>query len=171
MTADDAVHTRLSAGPGDLAAAVRVWRLANLAHGKVPDESRCGTVRTKLAEADALAVMALLAGEVVGMALAEPGRADNGAGAPLPHLCHVSMVFVHPHCWGRRIGQHLLDTVADHAARRGHRLLQLWTGQANQRAQRLYRRVGFQPTGVTKHLPTGEPVIQLATAIPLRPYR
>jgi GNAT superfamily N-acetyltransferase len=170
MTPDDTVHTRL-AGPGELAAAVRVWHLANVARGKVPDENRCARVRTKLAEPDALAVVAVLAGKPVGMALAEPGRAEDGVGAPLPHLCHVSMVFVHPGYWGRRIGRRLLDTVADHAARRGHHVLQLWTGQANQRAQRLYERVGFRPTGNTKHLPTGEPTIQLATTIPLRPYR
>jgi ribosomal protein S18 acetylase RimI-like enzyme len=171
MTTDDAVHTRLLAGPGDLAAAVRVWHLANVARGKVPDGSRCARVRTKLSEADMLAVVAVHAGEVVGMALAEPGRDDGDAGALLPHLCHVSMVFVHPECWGRRIGQQLLDTIAEHAARRGHRVLQLWTGQTNHRARHLYRRVGFRPTGNARHLPTGEPVVQLATTIPLRPHR
>jgi ribosomal protein S18 acetylase RimI-like enzyme len=164
MTPDDAVRTRL-ARPADLDAAVRVWQLANAARGKVPDENRSARVRVKLTETDALAVLAARAGEVVGMALAEPGRDDDGAGAPLPHLCHISMVFVHPHHWGRYIGQQLLDAIAERAARRGHLVLQLWTGQTNDRAQRLYQRAGFRPTGHTKCLPTGLPIIQLTRTI------
>jgi hypothetical protein len=57
MTPDDAVPTRLLARPRDLAAAVRVWQLANIARGKVPDENRRARVRTKLTEANALAVV------------------------------------------------------------------------------------------------------------------
>jgi ribosomal protein S18 acetylase RimI-like enzyme len=158
----DPVRTRLLVLPGDLDAAVRVWQLANLARGKVPDENRRARVRTKLTEPDALAVVAADAGGIVGMALAEPGRDDDGLGASLPHLCHISMVFVHPEHWGRRVGQRLLDAVAGHAAQRGQFVLQLWTGQDNHRAQRLYRRAGFRPTGRTKQLPTGQLVIQLA---------
>lgn len=171
MSIEDAVHTRLMSGPDDLAAAVRVWRLANVARGKVPDGSRQARVRTKLAEAGALAVVAARADEVVGMALAEPGRDGDGAGAPLPHLCHVSMVFVHPDHWGVRIGQRLLDAVAEHAAGRGHLVLQLWTGLTNQRARRLYERAGFRPTGDTGCLPNGEPIIRLARTITPTPDR
>ena len=36
--------------------------------------------------------------DVVAMALAEPGRAEHGAGAVIPDYGHVSMVFVHPTC-------------------------------------------------------------------------
>lgn len=165
MTPDNEVHTRLLTRPGDLAAAVRVWQLANVARGKVPDENRCARVRTKLSDANALAVLAIEAGEVVGMALAEAGRDDDGVGPLLPQLCHISMVFVDPDHWGRRIGRQLLDTVADHAARRGHLVLQLWTAQTNHRAQRLYQRAGFRPTGHTKDLPTGQPIIQLVKPI------
>jgi ribosomal protein S18 acetylase RimI-like enzyme len=165
------MHARLVAGPGDVDAAVRVWQLANAARGKVPDENRRARVRTKLTEADALAVVAAEADEVLGMALAEPGRDDDGAGAALPHLCHVSMVFVHPEHWGRRIGQLLLDTVAEHAAQRGQLLLALWTGESNHRAQRLYRRAGFRPTGDTRCLPSGEPIIRLARTTGVPPDR
>lgn len=169
MTPDGGVRTRLLAGPGDVAAAVRVWQLANIARGKTPAESRCARVRTKLTEVDALAVVAAEAGEVVGMALAEPGRGDDGTGPLLPDLCHISMVFVHPHHWGRRIGQQLLDTVAEYAAQGGHLVLHLWTGQNNHQAQRLYQRAGFRSTGHTKKLPTGQPIIQLAKPITKNP--
>ncbi|GIH19722.1 GNAT family N-acetyltransferase [Rugosimonospora africana] len=164
-TPDDAVRTRLLSGSVDLDAAVSVWQLANTARGKVPDEKRRTRVRTKLTETGALPLVAVQAGEVVGMALAEPGRDEDGVGAPLPYLCHISMVFVHPDHWGRRIGERLLDTIAEHAARHGHLVLQLWTGQANHRAQRLYRRAGFRPTGRTTYLPTGQPIVHLTRTI------
>jgi GNAT superfamily N-acetyltransferase len=151
------VEARL-AEPADLAGAVRVWQLANAARGKVPDEDRCARVRTKLVEADALPVVAVSAAETVGMALAEPGR-------ELPELCHISMVFVHPEHWGERIGVRLLDTIAECAARRGHTVLQVWTGQANERAQRLYVRAGFRPTGRIEHLPAGEPILHFARPV------
>ena len=43
-------------------------------------------------------------GDVVAMALAEPGRAEHGAGAVIPDYGHVSMVFFHPDRWGRGLG-------------------------------------------------------------------
>jgi hypothetical protein len=39
--------------------------------------------------------------DVLAMALAEPGRAQDGAGAVIPGYGHVSMVFVHPDIRGR----------------------------------------------------------------------
>jgi GNAT superfamily N-acetyltransferase len=41
---------------------------------------------------------------VLAMALAEPGRTQDGAGAVVPGYGHVSMVFVHPDMWGRGLG-------------------------------------------------------------------
>jgi ribosomal protein S18 acetylase RimI-like enzyme len=162
MVPDGAVRARLLALPDDLDLAVQVWQLANVARGKVPDGARCARARAKLTEPEALAVVAADGDGIVGMALAEPGRDDDGLGPPLPDLCHISMVFVHPEHWGRRIGLQLLDALAEQAADRGQLVLQLWTGQDNHRAQHLYRRAGFQPTGRAKHLPTGQLAIQLA---------
>ncbi|GAA4202603.1 SDR family oxidoreductase [Actinocatenispora rupis] len=155
-TGDVAAETR-RATDAELGAALRVWRAANEARGKVPDAERIARVRRKLADPAALPVVAVADGAVVGMALAEPGRADDGAGPVLPDLWHVSMVFVDPAYRGRRIGVLLLDEVA---ARAGGRRLQLWTGAGNERAQRLYRRAGFTPTGrVREH--GGETILHL----------
>lgn len=71
------------------------------------------------------------------------------------------MLFVHRDHWGRRIGQRLLDAIAEYAAHRSHTRLQLWTAAGNHPAQRLYLRAGFQPSGRTKYLATGELVIHL----------
>lgn len=158
------VSTRL-ARPVDLDDALHVWSEANLARSKVPSQERFARVRTKLADPSALLIVAADGGELIGMALAEPGRDDDGAGQPLPELCHISMVFVHPNYWGKAIGQHLLTSVATYAAKQGYSLLQLWTGQSNERAQRLYRRAGFELSGRTQKLDSGELVLHLTRPV------
>ncbi|WIX83944.1 GNAT family N-acetyltransferase [Amycolatopsis carbonis] len=100
-------------------------------------------VREKLADPEALVLVAVVGGRVVGMVLAEEGRAEDGQGPVLPGLCHVSMVFVRPECWGAGVGAALLGALKERAAGR----LQLWTGVANERALALYRRVGFRASG------------------------
>src|SRR5262245_39770313 len=83
-----------AAAAADLAGALAVWQRANTARGRPPDGPRVERVRTKLADADALVLVAVdddavvgdddaVVGDddaVVGMVLAEPGRYDNGAG-------------------------------------------------------------------------------------------
>jgi ribosomal protein S18 acetylase RimI-like enzyme len=161
----------------ELPAALAVWRAANEARGKTPDAARVGRVRAKLADPAAIVVVAVdggpgsgsdggpagdgaAGGTVVGMALVEPGRGDDGAGPVLPDRWHVSMVFVDPARWGRRIGELLLGEVAAFAVAAGVRWLGLWTGAGNERARRLYRRAGFVPSGrVREH--GGEQIIHL----------
>lgn len=154
------VRIRL-ARPTEIKPAVDIWQQANIARGKIPSQQRIARVRAKLTDRLALVIVAVNDTGLVGMALAEPGRDQDGSGQPLPKICHISMIFVHPDHWGERIGQHLLDAIAEHAARRGQTELQLWTGRSNQRAQRLYQRAGFLPSGRTEQLDTGEAVIHL----------
>jgi GNAT superfamily N-acetyltransferase len=156
--------TRL-ARPEDHTAALDVWRRANTARDKTPGPERIARVQAKLADPAALVVVAERAGELVGMALAEPGRDRDGVGEVLPDLCHISMVFVGPDHWGNRIGQLLLDAVGEQAVGRGHALLQLWTGEGNQRALRLYDRADFRPSGRTGFLGTGERIIHLTRSL------
>jgi ribosomal protein S18 acetylase RimI-like enzyme len=168
VTPDGEVSARRAAD-AELPAALAVWRAANEARGKFPDAARIARVRAKLADPAAVVVVAIDGGEggtpagggaVAGMALAEPGRAGDGVGDPLPELWHVSMVFVDPAHWGRRIGEVLLAGLAALAGPAGARRLGLWTGAGNERAQRLYRRAGFVPTGrVREH--GGEQIVHL----------
>jgi hypothetical protein len=81
--------------PDEIDAAVSVWREANIARGAPHGPERTARIREKLSASDALPFVALRPG-VVGMALAEPGRLDGGAGEPDPSLLHISMVFVRP---------------------------------------------------------------------------
>jgi GNAT superfamily N-acetyltransferase len=151
------------AGPAEITAALHIWQLANTARGKSADQERIDRVQAKLTDPAALVMVVANDADIVGMALVEHGR--DGAGQSLLELCHISMLFVHPDYWGKRIGQVLLDAVAEHAAQRGHTELQLWTGQRNHAAQRLYRRAGFQTAGRKRLLDTGEPIIHLIRPI------
>jgi GNAT superfamily N-acetyltransferase len=89
--------------PEELEAAVSVWRAANIARGAPHGAERTVRIRAKLSASDALAFVALRP-EIVGMALAEPGRFDNGKGRLDPALLHISMVFMHPAAQGTGVG-------------------------------------------------------------------
>jgi len=81
------------------------------------------------------------------MALAEPGRFDDGAGGPDPSLLHVSMVFVHPAAQRTGVGLPLLLHVLDVARSLGYQRVDVWTAKENTHARRLYERAGMTLTG------------------------
>lgn len=93
--------------PDELEAAVSVWRAANVARGAPHEPERTNRIRKRLSASDALAFGALRP-EIVGMALTEPGRLDDGVGELDPALLHISMVFVHPAVQGTGIGSSLV---------------------------------------------------------------
>ncbi|WP_370542195.1 GNAT family N-acetyltransferase [Amycolatopsis sp. FDAARGOS 1241] len=137
------------------------WREANVARGKAPGSARVGRVREKLADPAAVVLVAVSGGVVVGMVVAEEGRAGDGGGPVEPGLCHVSMVFVRPEWWGRGVGTAVLGALRERAAGLGYGRLQLWTGAANQRALGLYRRVGFRASGRSREIPGVGAVVHL----------
>jgi ribosomal protein S18 acetylase RimI-like enzyme len=133
----------------ELDAAVGVWREANIARGAPHGPERTARVRAKLTAPDALPFVALRPG-VVGMALAEPGRFDGGAGELDLSLLHVSMVFVHPDAQRTGIGRALLLHVIDIARTMGYQRVDVWTAEGNASARKLYERVGMTLTGRTE---------------------
>ncbi len=132
--------------PDELDAAVSVWREANIARGAPHGQERTARIRAKLSAPDALPFVALRPG-IVGMALAEPGRFDDGAGEPDPSLLHISMVFVHPAAQRTGIGLPLVLQVLDVARSLGYRRVDVWTARENTPARRLYERAGMTFTG------------------------
>lgn len=98
--------------PDGLDAAVGVWREANIVRGAPHGPERTARIREKLSASDALPFVALRPG-IVGMALAEPGRLDDGAGELDASLLHISMVFVRPAAQRTGVGlplvRHALD--------------------------------------------------------------
>jgi GNAT superfamily N-acetyltransferase len=119
----------------------------------------------KLAETPAYLVVACDEEGVVGMALAEPYRAEDGSGPIMVRRGHVSMVFVTPMRWGSGIGRELLDALHLGMRERGYILASLWTRASNDRARRLYEGCGYQPTADVKKLPGGDEIIRYEIAL------
>jgi GNAT superfamily N-acetyltransferase len=81
------------------------------------------------------------------MALAEPGRVDDGAGEIDPSLLHISMVFVRPAEQGAGVGLPLVLHLLDVARSLDYRRVGVWTARENAPARKLYERAGMIPTG------------------------
>ncbi len=145
-----------------------MWLAANKARGRRPPTARQARVREKLADPAALSIVAMHDGRIAGMALGEAGRHADGAGPPDPLLLHVSMVFVHPAFWGRGTGRALLGTMFDEARREGYERTTLWTAAENDRARRLYTRLGLRETGRSKTIASYGVVLQFGTDLDLR---
>jgi GNAT superfamily N-acetyltransferase len=132
--------------PHELEAAVSVWHAANVARGAPHGAERTARIRAKLSASDALAFVALRP-DILGMALAEPGRFDDGEGELDPTLLHISMVFVHPAAQGTGVGSSLVLHVLDAARSLGYQRVGVWTYRDNTLARRLYEGVGMATTG------------------------
>ena len=132
--------------PQELDAALNVWREANVARGAPHGPERTARIRTKLSASDALTFVALRP-TVVGMALAEPGRYDGGAGDLDPALMHISMVFVHPAEQRTSVGLPLVLYILEVASSLGYQRVGVWTAEENIPACKLYERAGMTLTG------------------------
>lgn len=130
--------------------ALAVWLRARRTEGLEPSPERIARVRTKLADPDALLVVAMSDSAVIGMALAEP-FVGSGCDGPAGH---VSMVFVDPRYRRRGTGRALFDVLLAC----GWSRLSLWTRDANDAGRGLYAAVGFAPTADHGHTPAGEPM-------------
>jgi ribosomal protein S18 acetylase RimI-like enzyme len=130
----------------DLDGAVRVWQVANIARGKHPSPERVARVAQKLREPTAAPYVAASGTDIVGMALLEPYRANDGAGAIVPDALHLSMVFVDPPSQRQSVGTRLMRYVLDSARASGVSSVSLWTGCENTGAHKLYEALGMKPT-------------------------
>jgi len=150
------ISVAVAASEEDRALAMQVWRAANAARWRPAGELRAERVRQKVETAELLLV-AHYGSRPAGMLLAETYLED---GVPLPHLGHLSMVFVDPAVWGSRVGTEMVRDVQ----RREWQGLSVWTRSDNRRAQRLYLSTGFTDTGNRSRLQDGDEIMQLAWA-------
>ncbi|MBN9140858.1 MAG: GNAT family N-acetyltransferase [Micrococcales bacterium] len=137
---------------GEAEGAYAVWLAARSQVGPEPSATRRSRVAAKLSDPVSTLFTVARDGEVVGMLLAEPFRADGGTGAPVPEWGHVSMAFVHPGWQRRGVGRELMARLVregDWAS------LSLWTAEANSAAQALYAGCGFVPASDVGELPDG----------------
>jgi ribosomal protein S18 acetylase RimI-like enzyme len=138
----------------ELDAVVGVWREANIARGAPHGPERTARIRAKLSASEALPFVALRP-SIVGMALAEPGRFDDGAGEFDPSLLHISMVFVHPAAQRTGVGLPLVRHVFDVARSLNCERVGVWTAEENTPARKLYERAGMTLTGKNARVPSG----------------
>ena len=127
--------------------ALAVWQRSTLARsGRPVDRPVVEKWRRRLLEPDVWFLVALDP-DVVGVTSGMPAREDDGRGPVVPGLCHLSMVFVDVGRWGEGIGAALVAAALEQTRDQGYQRIQLWTHEDNERAQRLYRRHGFVPSG------------------------
>jgi GNAT superfamily N-acetyltransferase len=152
--------------PQDLQAATTIWRAASTARrlGQSPSAQRGAQVHAALQKPEAFLTLAHENGLPVGMSLATPELADDGAGPAIPGHCFFSLLFVVPERWGHGIGGQLVDAVLTEAQRRSYVRVRLWTQRDNQRAQRLYEGRGFRRTGRVMDDEAGLPIVQYEVA-------
>lgn len=129
----------------DVEAAVEVWRAERAKAGQRPPAARVPRVAEKLAAPDALLVVAAEGDEVVGFALGEWGRADDGALEP--GLLHLALLTVHPSAQRSGLGSALADALADLAYPKGARRLQAWVPAGDPVANGFLGAVGFTAEG------------------------
>jgi ribosomal protein S18 acetylase RimI-like enzyme len=84
--------------------------------------------------------------DIVGMALLEPCRADDGAGAVILDALHISMVFIDPASQRQGVGGRLMRYALDSARASGVSSVSLWTACENTGARKLYEALGMKPT-------------------------
>jgi GNAT superfamily N-acetyltransferase len=90
------------------------------------------------------------------MALAEPGRSDDGAGELDPSLLHISMVFVRPAVQRTGVGLPLFLHLLEVARSLGYERADVWTARENRPARRLYERAGMTLSGKSAPLRSSE---------------
>ena len=117
----------------------RMWQVADTAED----------LRLRLAKPGAWMQVAQIGQTVVGVALGYPKpETDN---EPSETTEYLSMLFVDPGHWGKRIAGTLLDAVAASAKESNKQHLSLWTRHDdNEHARSVYEHKGFALTGLTR---------------------
>lgn len=78
------------------------------------------------------------------------GVARYGPDATAPNRGHLFSLYIHPKCAGKGFGKALLTTVLEELTKGGFIDISLWVFKQNEGAQGLYRKAGFNPTGIER---------------------
>lgn len=140
--------------PLDHEAVLEVYRQAR---SESPSAQRLERVVRKIAEE--LLVVAD-DDEVLGFAVAEPERADQGEGPPVAGGMHLSMVFVAAEHQRSGVGSALLEGVADLGWGLGYRTLSAWSSTPE-----FYEAAGLERTAETQRLPDGRTATRLTAEL------
>jgi GNAT superfamily N-acetyltransferase len=159
------VLTMLIVRPADrteVDAAIKVWKAANSA-GQLARHSE--RLKDWASASGAVLLVADNGITLIGMTLSLVGRADDGAGAPILGLRHLTGVAVIPEQQRSGVGGRLLDAALDHARTVGCDRVTLWADRMNAPAQRFFATRGFRPTGRTMPDEAGADMVHLAVKL------
>jgi len=151
-----------SAVADEISSAVSVWSESWRAESSsAPDAAREQALRATAGLPDAHLLVATRDGDTIGMGLLVHAR-EEPAGTPiLPHVGHISYLYVLPSVWRQGTGRAILLELIDEARNRDYRQLQLDVHATNDAAQALYRAAGFTPTGLSRTNDRGDLIIRL----------
>ncbi|MGE3960247.1 MAG: GNAT family N-acetyltransferase [Dehalococcoidia bacterium] len=90
-------------------------------------------------------------------------RFDSG----VAETAEVNQMWVDEDLRGGGRAEALLDAAERHAATAGVARVRLWVTETNERARRLYVRLGYAPTGATGPFPAGGLEIEFAKLLPV----
>ena len=92
------------------------------------------------------------------------GAAIRGIAVGLTNdtIQHVELVsmWVRPEARGSGVGGRLIEAVVDWARSEGFGEVRLWVVDGNERAERVYSRLGFKRTGTVAPVREGEPLME-----------
>ena len=105
----------------------------------------------------------------------EEGAAIAGiaVGITSPEIQHAELVsmWVRPDARGSGVGRRLIEAVLDWAQGAAFGEVRLWVVDGNERAERVYSRLGFRRTGTVAPVREGEPLIEFEMSKTIRPAR
>lgn len=154
------------AGRDEIDSAVAVWQAANPASAIPHHVER---LRTWARGSDTLLMIAEDEKELIGMALAMPGRANDGAGRVILGLSHLTGICVLPERQGQHLGGQLLDAVLAEIRGRGYDRATLWARSDNGSALRLFEARGFRRSGRVGEDDSGASMVHLVCSLHGRP--
>ncbi len=122
-----------------------LWRRAQRAVGGPASnvDETLKLLRARAAIVDAWFAGVLRHGAPIASVHGLQAREENGLGAAIPGLMHVSMVAVDPAYWRRKLGSAMIEFAVVRARDEGYHTVQLFAADANVRACRLYESFGF----------------------------
>jgi ribosomal protein S18 acetylase RimI-like enzyme len=139
-----------------IASALGVWRAANEGSSLVQHPDR---LREWAAYEDTRLIAAYDGTVMIGMLLSMVGRSDDGAGPPVPGLRHLAGVAVLPERWASGVGRKLLEAALSDARSADAHSVTLWARRGNDRAERLFKSAGFDPTGRSQRDEAGQEML------------
>lgn len=112
-------------------------------------QATLGRIHERLTKPHAWSYVATFSGRMGGFVIGHPSSEEVTLPSD-PAVEHIALLMIEPDVWRRRVGTTLLDLSSKHAKLIGKSGLVLWTGKANDRAQRFYEHYGYYQTNVTR---------------------